>query len=241
MKPVVIGPNAVHEMLKRSPRRIREVWVSGSGGRVGRIADEASRLGIPVRSLSEKELQEIAGSGSHQGIAARIEPRPEMDLDDLIPPPPGKAALLMLDQVQDPQNLGSLLRSALAFGLHGAVLPDRNAAHITPAVSKASAGASEILPVAVVTNLARAIDRLKAKRIWVVGLDPKADADLDRAPWTEPVALVLGSEGEGLRRLTAEKCDLLVRIPMLDTFDSLGVAAAGAVAMHALSRARLAR
>lgn len=215
-----------------------EIFVSSASARTQALVQEAEALGVKVSPVSRARLDALAQGGAHQGVIALAAPRRDYPLDDLWPEPPEKPLLLVLDQVQDPQNLGSLMRSAVAFGGHGLVLPARHAAHVTPAAVKASAGASEMLKVSVVANLARSLAHLKDRGVWIIGLDARADQTVDEAPWDAASALVLGNEGRGLRRLTQETCDLVVRIPMSGRIDSLGVAAAGAVALAAAFRTR---
>jgi 23S rRNA (guanosine2251-2'-O)-methyltransferase len=179
-----------------------------------------------------------------QGVALEVGDYPYVDVDACLAvakQASEKPLLLILDHLQDPQNLGTLIRTAEVVGVHGVLIPDRRAARVTPAVSNASAGAVEHLAVAQVVNLNRVIDDLKKRDIWVVGLDgeqttpPLADAKLDGG-----LAVVVGSEGEGLSRLTREKCDFLVRLPMMGRIESLNAAVAGSIVLYAARQARTA-
>jgi 23S rRNA (guanosine2251-2'-O)-methyltransferase len=178
----------------------------------------------------------------HQGVVAETSPYPYVDLDDIL----SRAAdhntpplLLLLDLLQDPQNVGSLLRTAEAVGVHGVVIPRRRAAGITPAVVSASAGAVEHLLVTQVTNLARTMDQLKQHNLWIAGLETDPDAlRYDHADLRGPLALVVGSEGSGLRRLTRAKCDLLLNLPMYGRIASLNAAVAGSIVLYEVERQR---
>ena len=191
---------------------------------------------MPVVSVSRAELNRLGGPLTHQGVAAQVSAYPYADLDDAL----GRAEergeapfLLALDSVQDPQNVGSLLRTAEAVGVHGVIVPERRAAGVTPAVSRASAGAVEHLLVAQVTNLVRALEELKGRGVWVVGVEdvPTAE-DYRRVDLNMPLVLVVGGEGPGMRRLVLETCDLVVRIPMRGRVGSLNVSVAGSIVLY---------
>jgi len=238
MMRLIIGPNAVVETLLHHPERIQKILLLPKLKRSDEIVELADINRIKHKTAGRNELSQIAGTSSHQGVVAEVKAGPQPEIEDIVPGDGTAALILVLDQVQDPQNLGSLMRTASAFGAHGIIIPRRHAAKMTPAVSKASAGASEIIPVCTVSNLARALDRLRKMNVWIIGLDSSAEASLENAPWSESCALVLGSEGSGLRRLTRDKCDQLVRIDMKGPLDSLGVSAAGAIALYAAAASR---
>jgi 23S rRNA (guanosine2251-2'-O)-methyltransferase len=197
---------------------------------------------VPIRRVDRGRLDAAARTDAPQGVLAFAQPLEEAALEDLVrPPAPGRRPpfLLVLDGVTDPHNLGALLRTAESAGATGAVIPRHRAAHITPTVAKAAAGAIEHLPLAVVAGIPAALADLSEAGLWTVGLDAGAPArlwDLELA--TEPVALVLGSEGRGLSRLAAARCDVLVAIPQLGATESLNVAAAGALACFEVARRR---
>ncbi|MFO1012395.1 MAG: 23S rRNA (guanosine(2251)-2'-O)-methyltransferase RlmB [Caulobacteraceae bacterium] len=178
--------------------------------------------------------QKLPAGAVHQGIALDIAAPPGVDVRDLAKSPHG--VLLMLDQVTDPQNVGAILRSAAAFGVRGVIMQDRHAPALSGALAKAAAGAADAIPVCRATNLSRALETLADAGWRAVGLSGHADLDLDQALDGSPTVLVLGSEGEGIRRLVAEHCDVLAKIPMPGGFESLNVSAAAAVALYAASR-----
>ncbi len=211
-------------------------------GIIADIVTLAGQLRVPIQDVSRKALDAEARSEAPQGVLAKAAALPEADLDELATrrskgPPP---FLLALDGVTDPGNLGALLRTAEGAGVTGVVLPRHRAAHITPTVAKAAAGAIEYLDIAVVGGLAAALARVKQLGCWIVGLDDAADRplyDLDDLA-TEPVVLVLGAEGAGLSRLVRERCDVVVSIPMRGRIGSLNVAAAGTLACYEVARRR---
>jgi 23S rRNA (guanosine2251-2'-O)-methyltransferase len=182
------------------------------------------------------ELTRLAGSPDHQGVVAEVDPYPYVDADELLSRP--DCLVVALDQVQDPQNLGAVARSAEVAGATGLVITDRRSASVTAAVAKASAGAVEHLPIARVTNLAEWLARAKDAGAWTYGADAAADTHYVDADLTGKVVLVLGSEGEGLRRLVSERCDVLVSIPVRGRIDSLNVSATAAVLLFEAARQR---
>jgi 23S rRNA (guanosine2251-2'-O)-methyltransferase len=198
-----------------------------------------ARFGRPAAlEIADNALiaQNLPQGAAHQGVALRAAPLAQVGLDAFEPRP--GALLLMLDQVTDPQNVGAILRSAAAFGAAGLVLQDRHAPHVTGALAKAAAGAVERVPLARVVNLSRALDELMAAGWRSVGLAGQADQPLAQVLDGRPTVLVLGSEGEGLRRLVSEHCDVLAKIPMPGGFESLNVGAAAAVALYEAARPR---
>jgi 23S rRNA (guanosine2251-2'-O)-methyltransferase len=237
---ILYGKNPVLEALRAGRPARKLVLAAGvrDEPRLREILEGAAERGIPVEETSRRRLDDIAHTEHHQGIAGYFHARTPLSLDGLLARvrPPG--LLLVLDGIQDPQNLGALARSADAAGAGGMVLVRDRAAGITPAAAKASAGAVEHLDIAVVTNLAAALTRLREAGYWCVGLDAGADMRYDRFDYTSPVALVVGAEGEGLRPLTRKRCDALVSLPMLGRVASLNAAAAGAVLLYEAARQR---
>jgi 23S rRNA (guanosine2251-2'-O)-methyltransferase len=243
----VEGLRAVRELLKRRSRRVRDIWMSDIADRnsplVAEILDLAREQRVPIRDVSRSRLDAVAGTRAPQGVIAHAAPVADVDLEDLVRPRSARAAqpmLVVLEGVTDPRNLGAVLRSAEGAGATGVVLPRHRAAHLTPTATKASAGAIEYLPIALVAGIPSALQTLGKAGVWTVGLDgdaPGSIFDLELA--TEPVALVLGSEGGGLSRLARQRCDALVSIPQLGGLSSLNVASAAAVACYEVARRRL--
>ena len=241
----VEGRRAVRELLAAGRRPAREVWLADGieeAPIISDILDLAARHHVAVRRVARSRLDAHARTDAPQGVLAYAAPLPEVSLDELVVPSERGAPapfLLVFDGVTDPHNLGSLLRSAECAGATGVVLGRHRAVHITPTVAKVAAGAIERLPMAVVPGTAGAIADLAKAGVWTVGLDRSGPVrlwDLELA--TEPVALVLGSEGRGLSRLAAARCDVTVTIPEQGVITSLNVAAAGAVACFEVARRR---
>ncbi|MBV9280855.1 MAG: 23S rRNA (guanosine(2251)-2'-O)-methyltransferase RlmB [Chloroflexi bacterium] len=206
------------------------------------IRQLARQRGIPLREVEPGEIERLAPGQNTQGVAAQVLQRRRHEVGELLQgPDPGERPpfLLALDQVQDPHNVGALLRTASAAGVQGVIVPERRSAPLSGAVAKVSAGAVSHLPVAEVTNLARALDEVRHAGIWVVGLDGTAEATIFSLDLTIPLLLVIGGEGEGLRRLTRERCDFLARLPMLGPMESLNASVAGSIAMYEAVRQRL--
>jgi 23S rRNA (guanosine2251-2'-O)-methyltransferase len=194
---------------------------------------------VAVKSLTRAELDRMAGNNGHQGVVAVTSAKQYIELDDVVAAKRGEHSLLVvLDGIEDPHNLGAILRTADAAGADGVVIPERRAAGVTPTVTKASAGASEHLPIAKVTNIARTVDELKEKNIWVVGLDERGTQNYDSLDYNMDCAIVLGGEGKGVHDLVARKCDYLVSIPMLGKVPSLNVSVAAGVMLYEIVRQR---
>ena len=199
-----------------------------------RLGDDLGRAHLEIEPASRAEVARTLPPGAvHQGVALEVEPLPPASLDDACAPSAAAPRVVVLDHVTDPRNVGAALRSAAAFGALAVVMTDRHAPRQTGALAKAAAGALDSVPLVRVANLARALERLKRLGYWCVGLDPAAPRTLAAADPSAAVALVAGAEGAGLRRLTRERCDLLMRLPTDDAFPSLNVAAALAVALYA--------
>jgi 23S rRNA (guanosine2251-2'-O)-methyltransferase len=241
---ILAGRHPVLEALRSRARPIEEVLVEAEArDRHGDILALARQAGVRCSRVPRMALTSLAGSGHHQGVVARVAPREYAELEDLLPVPGARgepALFLALDQVQDPGNVGNLLRTAEALGVHGVLVPRHQAAGLTPHVVRAASGALEYLAVARVGNLTQALERLKREGCWVVGA--VAEAGAAREPWVTDlrgaVVLVLGSEGRGLRPLVARTCDALVRIPLSGQVGSLNVAAAGAALLYETRRQR---
>jgi 23S rRNA (guanosine2251-2'-O)-methyltransferase len=237
----IYGINSVSEALKARGRAFEWVGVAKERHdlRLQRVIEECRKQKVPVRFLQRADLDQLAGNNSHQGVVAVTSTKQYNDLDDVIEGKRGEYSLIVvLDGVEDPHNLGAILRTADAAGADGAVIPERRAAGITGTVAKASAGASAHLPVAKVTNIARTLEELKSKNIWTVGLDERAPQRYDQIDYKMDCAIVLGGEGKGLHDLVKRKCDFLVSIPMLGMVSSLNVSVAGGVVLYEAVRQR---
>ena len=240
---VACGIHAVRVLLSRSPARVRRVLLAG--GRDARRLDEirvlAQRADVTIIESDDATLAQLAAGVRHQGVVAELVPRtgdPETQLEEALEAAAGPTLLLVLDGVQDPHNLGACLRSADAAGVAAVIVPRDRAAGMTAVVRKVAAGAAETVPLVPVVNLARTLRDLKERGVWLVGTADGADRTLYEADLTGPVALVMGSEGEGLRRLTRECCDQLVAIPMAGAVESLNVSVAAGVALFEAVRQR---
>lgn len=241
--PVAYGIHAVRVMLARSPQRVRRVLVTSGRdvGRLGELKALAQRAGVQVAPADDALLDKLAEGGRHQGVVAEIAAHtgdPETQLEEALAHAQGPPLLLVLDGVQDPHNLGACLRSADAAGVHAVIAPRDRAAGLTPVVRKVAAGAAETVPFISVVNLARTLRELKDRGVWLVGTDDAADKTLFEADLSGPLALVMGSEGEGMRRLTRECCDQLVSIPMAGAVESLNVSVAAGVVLYEAVRQR---
>jgi len=238
---LIYGINAVSEALKARGRAFEWVGVAKERHdlRLQRVIDDCRKIGVAVRFLGRPELDRMAGNNAHQGVVAVTSAKQYTELDDVIAAKRGGHSLLvLLDGIEDPHNLGAILRTADAAGADGVVIPERRAVGVTPVVTKASAGASEHLPVAKVTNIARTVDELKDRNIWVVGLDERGDKTYDALDYNMDCAIVLGAEGKGVHDLVRRKCDFLVSIPMLGKVSSLNVSVAAGVVLYEIVRQR---
>jgi len=230
----------VLEALRAGRRRAYYVALARGVQRSGTVAlilEEASRQGVPVREVDREELERLVPG--NQGVALSVSPYPYADFDDLLGRAGPEALYLLLDLIEDPQNLGTLLRTGEAVQITGVIIPEHRAASVTPAVSNASAGAVEHLHVAQVGNLVQAMDALRQAGVWLVGLEDVPEAQVyDQADWRGPLALVVGSEGRGMRRLVREHCDFMVRLPMAGRIRSLNAAVAGSIVLYHAWRGR---
>lgn len=238
---VIYGINSVSEALKARGRGFEWVGVAKERNdlRLQRIIEECRRNSVAVRFLPRVELDRLASTGAHQGVVAVTSGKQYADLDDVIAAKRGAYSLLVvLDGVEDPHNLGAILRTSEAAGADGVVIPERRAAGVTGTVAKASAGASAHLPIARVTNIARTLEDLKSRNIWTVGLDERGQQNYDAVDYKMDCAIVLGAEGKGLHDLVAKKCDFLVSIPMLGKVSSLNVSVSGGIVLYEVVRQR---
>lgn len=240
---IVFGLHAVRTLLQRHGERASRLVVQKGreDARVAEVLKLAKSANIPVESRDARELDKLAAAERHQGVCLYVKAigvQGEGALDDLLDKLEGPPFLLVLDGVQDPHNLGACLRTADAAGVTAVIVPRDRAAGLSPVVRKVASGAAEIVPLIQVTNLARTLKGLKDRNIWVVGTDDQAEKSVYQADLKGPLALVLGAEGPGLRRLTKENCDLLVTIPMLGTVESLNVSVATGVVLFEAIRQR---
>ncbi len=240
----VYGLHAINALLERAPERVLELWIAQprDDARTRGLRDLAARVGVSVQPVGGEALAQRVGDVAHQGVVAAVRPlRPwdEHDLSIALEHATADPLLLVLDGVTDPHNLGACLRTADAAGAIAVVIPKDRAAAVDGVVRKVAAGAAEFMPVVTVTNLVRALQSLKERGIWVVGTDGEAAQTLFGADLKRPLALVLGAEGSGMRRLTRDHCDFLVRIPMAGQVESLNVSVAAGVALFEARRQRL--
>ena len=239
----IFGLHAVTALIEKHPERIIRLLVAEQRGdkKIEALVKMARQQGVQLSQASRAELDGVTHEGNHQGVAALCEkPKSltEHDLPTLLENIDGPAFLLILDGVQDPHNLGACFRSADAAGVHAIIAPKDKSASITPAVSKVACGAAETVPFIQVTNLARTIDQLKELGVWMYGAAGEADTTVYQTDFKGNIAIVMGSEGEGLRRLTREKCDGLVKIPMVGTVESLNVSVATGIILFEVVRQR---
>jgi 23S rRNA (guanosine2251-2'-O)-methyltransferase len=241
---VLYGLHPVEEALRAGRRRIDHVLIARerSDDRLARLVAECRLAGIPVRPEPREQLTQRAGTPTHQGIIALLRPHTFLVLEDLFEPvlkDSGASRLLLaLDGIEDPQNLGAILRVADGAGVDGILLTERRSAPLSAAAIKASAGAAEHLRIARVANLVRALEELKRRNLWIIGLDERGTAAYDKFDFTGDCVLVLGREGAGLHDLVRRTCDHLLRIPMAGGVSSLNVSAAGAVVLFEAARQR---
>jgi 23S rRNA (guanosine2251-2'-O)-methyltransferase len=234
---LIYGINPVVEALRAG--RVREVrFAEHSGARVMDVVRSADRAGVMVRRVSAADLDREARGGVHQGVVADVIDEQTATLEDLLTGPPGVPLIVVLDGIEDPHNLGAILRTVDAAGASGVVRQTRHAAPLGGATAKASAGAVSHVRIADVVNIARALEELKAAGVWTVGLSDDAETKYHAVDFTLPTALVVGAEGSGLRRLVRERCDWTVAIPMHGHVGSLNVSVATGIALFEALRQR---
>ena len=238
---VLVGRNAVTEALK-SGRGINKLWIASGDreGSVSEIAALAKERGIVVQYVERAKIEALAGG--HQGVLAYVAPVPYAELDDILKAAEEKGEapfLVLLDELEDPHNLGALLRTADATGVHGILIPKRRSVSLNATVAKTSAGAVEYVPVARIGNIAQTLKKLKEKGFWVAGADMDGEKAYYEADLTGPLVLVVGSEGRGMSRLTKEACDFIVSMPMVGRINSLNASVAGSILMYESMRQRL--
>jgi 23S rRNA (guanosine2251-2'-O)-methyltransferase len=238
---IIYGFHAVTSRLRQNAGSVKELYVDAvrEDRRAQELIKMAESRGTRVMRVDEKRLDGMTHHARHQGVAARIEAVAlPAHIDEVLEALTEPALILILDGVTDPHNLGACLRVADALGVHAVIAPKDRAAGINATVSKVASGAAETVPYLAVTNLARSMRELKEQGIWIVGADERADNDLYSAKLQGPLAWVLGAEGEGMRRLTREQCDELVRIPMLGTVESLNVSVSAGICLAETRRQR---
>ena len=239
----IVGIHAAQAALNYSPQKITRGWLNTerSDKRLETLLETLSQLNVPLEKVERKKLDKLADGMNHQGVVLEVslpEELSENELKTAVENLTEIALFLVLDNVQDPHNLGACLRTADATGVHGIIITKDNAVGITPTVCKVASGAAETVPVYVVTNLARTLRWLKSEGLWIIGTAGEAQQTIYQTDFTVPMALVIGAEEKGMRRLTREQCDLLVKLPMLGTVESLNLSVATGVLLYETLRQR---
>nr|WP_315363102.1 23S rRNA (guanosine(2251)-2'-O)-methyltransferase RlmB [Cytobacillus firmus] len=237
----IIGKNPVIEALK-SERDINKIFIAegSQSGQMQQVIGLAKAAGVLVQFVPKKKIDGMA-EGNHQGVIAQVAAYQYAEIDDLFADAEKKNEapfFLLLDEIEDPHNLGSIMRTADAVGAHGIIIPKRRAVGLTATVAKASTGAIEYIPVVRVTNMARTIDELKERGVWIAGTDAKGKQDYRQMDGAMPLGLVIGSEGKGMGRLIRDKCDFLINLPMAGHVTSLNASVAAALLMYEVYRKR---
>ena len=243
MSHLVFGLHAVRTLLERHTERVRALWMQQgrADAKAAELRQAAQDLGLRVQARAPADLDRMAEGGVHQGVVAEVVPAPalrEDDLEERVAAAGAAALVLVMDGVQDPHNLGACLRTADAAGVTAVVAPRDRAVGLTPVARKVAAGAAESVPFVQVTNLARTLGRLKDAGVWVVGTEGEAQRELHEADLKGPLAIVMGAEGTGMRRLTREACDFTVRLPMRGIVESLNVSVATGIVLYEALRQR---
>lgn len=240
---IICGVNAVREALKAGRRKILSLYVA-EGKKETSISDvivAAEKKGIKIKPISRQKLFGLTGVETNQGVAAEIESFRYVSIEELVILAGKTPFWVILDQIHDPHNFGAIIRTAHLLGVNGIIIPKDNSVDVGPTVAKAASGAIEYLPIAKVTNLSNAINYLKDNNIWVVGAEGGAQKSVYQYDFTGAVAVVLGGEGKGIRRLVKEHCDELLTIPMMGKIGSFNVSVAGAIFMSEAMRQRLSK
>ncbi|WP_232699777.1 23S rRNA (guanosine(2251)-2'-O)-methyltransferase RlmB [Brevibacillus daliensis] len=238
----ILGKNPVIEAL-RSGRTINKIWMAEGANKnqMGPIFNLAKENGVVITTANRKKLDQLVNSDNHQGVVASVAAYDYVEIDDILVRAEERNEVpfvIILDELEDPHNLGSILRTADAVGAHGVIIPKRRSVSLTATVAKASAGAIEYVPVARVTNIVRAIEELKEKGFWIAGTDASGKQDFREGDYSMPLAMVIGSEGKGMSRLVRENCDFLYRLPMVGQVTSLNASVAAAILMYEVYRFR---
>ncbi|CAG7647522.1 Putative TrmH family tRNA/rRNA methyltransferase [Paenibacillus solanacearum] len=244
MEEFIGGKHSVLEAL-RSGRTINKIWIAEQAQKqlTQPIIAEAKQNGVIVQFADKRKLDQMAAGVQHQGVVAQVAAYEYVEVEDLLAKAAEKGEqpfLLILDEIEDPHNLGSILRSADCTGVHGVIIPKRRSVGLTAAVSKTSAGAVEYVPVARVTNLAQTIEQLKELGLWIAGTDVDAKQHVYATNLNLPIAIVIGNESKGVGRLIKEKCDFLLKLPMFGQINSLNASVAASVLMYEVVRQRMA-
>lgn len=239
----IAGKHSVIEALQ-SGRTINKIWISSQTQKhlIASIITEAKKVGTVVQTVDKRKLDQMVGEVKHQGVVAQVAAHKYVNLEDILAHAEHKGEapfLLLLDEIEDPHNLGAILRTADCTGVHGVVIPKRRSVGLTATVAKTSAGAIEYVPVAQVTNLVQTMQQLKERNIWIIGTDTSATQDIYEAElFSLPIALVIGNENEGMGRLVREHCDLLYKLPMVGRISSLNASVAAGIFMYEVARRR---
>jgi len=240
---IIEGRNAVIEAL-RSNRTIEQILIANGDvtGSINVVLGLAKDNKVVVKHVDRKKLDQISETGAHQGVIAQITPYKYFDLEDILEYAREKKEdpfIIILDEIEDPHNFGSIIRTAETCGVHGIIIPKRRNVGVTPTVYKSSAGAVEYVKISKVTNLNSTIDKLKEEGIWIYGADMSGESYCCDANFNGPLALIIGSEGKGILKLTKEKCDVLVKIPMVGKISSLNASVAGGILMYEILKQKI--
>lgn len=238
---LIMGRNTVLEAL-RSDRDIHKIWIAegATKGQIQQVIAVAKENKVMIQTAPKKKLDQMV-EGNHQGVIAQVAAYQYAEIDDIFKLAESRQEdpfILLLDELEDPHNLGSILRTADASGVHGIIIPKRRAVGLTATVAKSSTGAIEHVPVARVTNLSRTIEELKARGVWIAGTDAKGSQDYRKMDGTMPLGIVIGSEGKGISRVIKEKCDFLYHLPMVGHVTSLNASVAASLLMYEVYRKR---
>lgn len=241
---IIIGRNAVIEALKNDSRTIETLYISNNKleGSINTIVGMAKEKKIIIKEVDKRKLDSMCDGETHQGVIAKVTPFKYCEVSDILDlaRERGEAPfIVILDEVEDPHNLGSIARTAELFGVHGIIIPKRRSASVTATVYKSSVGAIEHVKVAKVTNLNATIDSLKEEGIWVYGADIRAEEYSYEVDYSGPCALIIGNEGRGISKLTVQKCDKLIKIPMVGKINSLNASVAGGIMMYEVLKGRI--